>query len=83
MLSLIYAKKYTRDIRDIHYFIDHVYDLDARVDVIKKLGYKVGYDIANEDSTVGNIIKGKKGELRLQITPVIKSFPLVNCVILE
>ena len=76
-------KDFTRDFRDIQYFIDHVYNLDARVDVLEKLGYKIGLVVVTKDSVVGRIIKGKKGELRIQITPAIKSFPLVKSVILE
>jgi hypothetical protein len=60
-------KDFTRDFRDIQYFIDHVYNLD----------------VVTKDSVVGRVIKGKKGELRIQVTPAIKSFPLVKSVILE
>jgi hypothetical protein len=51
--------------------------------VLEKLGYKIGLDVVTKDSVVGRIIKGKKGELRIQITPAIKSFPLIKSVILE
>jgi hypothetical protein len=76
-------KDFSRDFRDIAYFIEHVQHLDARVDVLKKLGYKIGVDIVKKGSEVGNVIVGKKGELRVQITPPDDCWPLAKCVILE
>ena len=32
-------KDYTRDFNDIEYFIDHVSNINARIDVLQKLGY--------------------------------------------
>jgi len=77
-------KDYTRDFNDIAYFIDHVNDIDARVDVLQKLGYKIGVDIVTkETNVVKRVIKGKRGELRVQIAPAPKGLPLAKCVILE
>ena len=76
-------KDFTRDFRDIQYFIDHVDCIDARVDVIEKLGYKIGLDVVTKESIVGRITKGKKGEFRVQITPAKESFPLVKSAIVE
>lgn len=77
-------KDYTRDFNDIAYFIDHVNDIDARVDVLQKLGYKIGVDIVTKETNlVKRVIKGKRGELRVQIAPAPKGLPLAKCVILE
>lgn len=77
-------KDYTRDFNDIEYFIDHVADIDARVDVIKKLGYKIGVDVVTEGTNVvKKVILGKRGELRIQIAPAPKGLPLAKCVILD
>ena len=77
-------KDFSRDFKDIAYFIEHVQHLDARVDVLEKMGYKIGVDVVtNETDKVGKVIVGKKGELRVQITPSKKGFPLVKCIILE
>ena len=75
---------YSRDFKDIEYFIDHVDDLEARVDVIKSLGYRIGIDVVTKETDiVKKIIVGKKGELRVQITPSVKGLPIAKCVILE
>jgi hypothetical protein len=77
-------KDYTRDFNDIEYFIDHVYNIDARIDVLKKLGYKIGVDIVNKETDrVKKVIVGKRGELRIQVAPAQKGIPLAKCVILE
>lgn len=78
-------KDYTRDFKDIEYFIDHVSDITARVDVLQKMGYKIGVDVVKDKTTdvVKKVIVGKKGELRIQITPQLKGVPLAKCVILE
>lgn len=77
-------KDFTRDLKDIQYFIDHVPFLEARVDVLEKMGYKIGVDVVTkENDKVGKVIVGKKGELRVQITPAQKCLPLAKCVILE
>lgn len=77
-------KDYTRDFNDIEYFIDHVDDLNARVDVLEKMGYKIGFDVVNKDTDrVKKVIVGKRGELRVQITPALRGMPLAKCVILN
>lgn len=77
-------KDYTRDFNDIEYFIDHVRNIDARIDVIQKLGYKIGVDIVTKETDkVKKVIVGKRGELRIQIAPAPKGLPLAKCVILE
>jgi hypothetical protein len=77
-------KDFTRDLKDIAYFIDHVDYINARVDVLEKMGYKIGVDVVNKETDkVGKAIVGKKGELRVQITPAQKGLPLAKCVILE
>lgn len=70
------------DIRDISYFIDHVNDVELRISAIRQLGYDIGVDIATESCKEKNIIKGKKGELRLQIEPKLKNSLLVKCAII-
>jgi hypothetical protein len=77
-------KDYTRDFNDIEYFIDHVENIDARIDVLEKLGYKIGVDVVSKDSDkVKKVIVGKRGELRIQIAPAPKGLPLAKCVILD
>lgn len=76
-------EKFERDYRDICYFIDHVKNLDLRVDVIKSLGYKIGFDIVKKDNKEKDIIIGKRKERRIQITPQMKYAPLAQCAIVE
>lgn len=77
-------KDYTRDFNDIEYFIDHVKNIDARIDVLEKLGYKIGVDVVSkENDKVKKVIVGKRGELRIQIAPAPKGLPLAKCVILN
>ena len=77
-------KDFTRDLKDIAYFIDHVDYINARVDVLEKMGYKIGVDVVNKETDkVGKVIVGKKGELRVQIAPAQRGLPLAKCVILE
>ena len=75
---------YTRDFNDIEYFIDHVNDIDARIDVLQKLGYKIGVDIVTKETDkVKKVIVGKRGELRIQVAPAPKGLPIAKCVILK
>lgn len=76
-------KDYTRDIRDICYFIDHVKELDFRTSLIEELGYRIGFDVARVDCKEKDIIVGKKKEIRIQITPKEKHSPLVKCAIID
>lgn len=77
-------RNYDRDFKDIEYFIDHVNNIDARVDVLSSLGYRIGVDVVtNETDKVKKVIVGKQGELRIQIAPAEKGIPLAKCVILD
>ena len=77
-------RNYDRDFKDIEYFIDHVNDIDARVDVLSSLGYRIGVDVVtNETDKVKKVIVGKQGELRIQIALAEKGIPLAKCVILD
>jgi hypothetical protein len=77
-------KNFDRDFRDIGYFIDHVHDDDARVDVLEKMGYKIGVDVVTKETDkLGRVIVGKKKEFRIQISQSKKGLPLVKCIILE
>ena len=77
-------KDYTRDFNDIEYFINHVHNIDARIDVLKKLGYRIGVDVVTKETDiVKKVIVGKRGELRIQVAPAQKGMPLAKCVILE
>ena len=77
-------KDYTRDFNDIEYFIDHVSNINARIDVLQKLGYKIGVDVVTKETDiVKKVIVGKRGELRIQIAPAEKGLPLAKCVILK
>ena len=71
------------DYRDICYFVDHVRDGKLRVDLIKSLGYKIGVNIVKEGDIEKSITIGKRNEMRIQIAPVVKSSPLVQCAIVE
>jgi hypothetical protein len=73
----------SRDYRDICYFVDHVRDVKLRVDLIKSLGYKIGVNIVKEGDIEKSITIGKRNEMRIQIAPVVKTSPLVQCAIVE
>ena len=77
-------KNYERDFKDIEYFIDHVDNIDARIDTIRLLGYKIGVDVVTKETdVVKKVIVGKKGELRVQIAPAMKGINLAKCAIIE
>ena len=78
-----YKKAINRDYRDICYFVDHVRDIKLRVDLIKSLGYKIGVNIVRKGDAEKSITVGKRKELRVQIAPVDKHSPLVQCAIIE
>lgn len=71
------------DIRDISYFIDHVTDIDLRISAIQQLGYSIGFNVASKYCTEKQIIKGKKGELRMQVEPKKDKYALVRCAIIQ
>ena len=81
------AKKvnnFKRDYRDICYFIDHVKDIDFRISLIRSLGYKIGVNVVKgEDDKEKSVVIGKRNEYRVQIAPVLKHSPLVQCAIVE
>lgn len=75
---------FKRDYRDICYFIDHVRDIDFRVDLIKSLGYKIGVNIVKDNKDKEKSVTiGKRKEYRIQIAPATKKSPLVKCAIIE
>ena len=74
---------YERDYRDICYFIKHVKNTKLRIDILKKMGYKIGVDVATSNSALRNVVIGKRKEKRIQITAKTPLSPLVACVILE
>ena len=75
---------FKRDYRDICYFIDHVKDIDFRISLIRSLGYKIGVNIVKDDKDKEKTITiGKRKEYRIQIAPVLKKSPLVQCAIVE
>lgn len=77
-------KDHIRDILDIEYFIDHVDNIDARADVIHQLGYEIGVNVVTKETDkVKSVIKGKRGELRIQIAPAQKGLPLAKCAIIK
>lgn len=77
------TKDYTLDIRDIGYFVDHVKDVKLRIDIIRRLGYKIGVNVVTKGCKEKDIIRGKRNEIRMQITPVDSKLPLVTCAIIE
>ncbi len=75
---------FKRDYRDICYFIDHVKDIDFRISLIRSLGYKIGVNIVRKGIDAEKTITvGKRNEYRIQIAPVLKNSPLVQCAIVE
>lgn len=63
--------KKTQDYRDICYMIDHVRNEEVRISCIEALNYKIGTNILFSESNtkIKNVIIGRKGEIRVQITP--------------
>ena len=76
-------KDYSLDIRDISYFVDHVKNIKLRIDIIKRLGYNIGFNVATKDCKEKDVITGKRNELRMQIVPRDIKSPLVTCAIIE
>ncbi len=77
-------EKFRRDYRDICYFIDHVKDINFRISLIRSLGYKIGVNIVRKGiDTEKTITIGKRNEYRIQIAPVLKNSPLVQCAIVD
>ena len=74
--------KTTQDYKDIIYMIQHVKDYNTRCDVLKCLGYHIGIDLEQNEKGEGNIIIGKRQEIRMQVTPKDK-YNMSKCVIIE
>ena len=55
-------ERFKRDYRDICYFVDHVKDINLRIDIIKSLGYKIGVNIVTDSSTEKSLTIGKRKE---------------------
>lgn len=79
------GKNYSVDFMDINWVIDHVQDIKPRIDILKELGYRVGYNlyVNKNKSVLKSMIIGKRGELRIQVSEKIPGLPLVYCVMLE
>ena len=56
---------------------------ELRKSLIEQIGFKVGVDVVKTDSKPKNIIIGKKGEYRMQVTHKDKKLPLAFCAIIE
>lgn len=81
---MIETFKQSQDFADISYMIDHISDIDARIDVLTKLGYRIGVSIIKPHHTVKNIVVGKnKKEVRMQITPKIGNINIAKCAVIE
>lgn len=72
----------SQDYKDICYMIDHV-PLKERISCLRSLGYRIGFTISKNETIEKNIIFGKHGELRMQVTPKIETENLYTCVIVE
>lgn len=72
------------DIMDINWVVDHVTDVNQRIDVLEKLGYRIGKDpFKNKRINLKkSIVTGKRGELRIQVTGRIIHTNFYYCVIL-
>lgn len=75
--------KTTQDYIDITYMIRHVLDENTRINVLETLGYKIGIDVVKGNNNIGDIIIGKKNELRMQVTQKQKGLNFAKCVIIE
>lgn len=69
----------SQDYRDICYMVDMIEDTEIRVDVIKRLGYKI--KSSNLDNNLKSIYSTKKNELMIQITPKLPIINKTRCVI--
>ena len=81
------GKNYSTDFMDINWVIDHVKDIKPRIDILKELGYRIGYNLYVNKNKNKNDLKsmiiGKRGELRIQVSEKIPGLPFAYCVILE
>jgi len=74
---------FSRDYRDIGYFVKHVRDLKLRESLLKELGYRIGLNIVTKNDKEMTVTIGKRGERRIQITPQLSKSPVAKCVIIE
>ena len=79
------GKNYSVDFMDINWVIDHVKDVKPRIDILKELGYRIGYNlyVNKNKNALKSMIIGKRGELRIQVSEKIHDLPFAYCVILE
>lgn len=76
--------KDTRDFRDICYMVDHVHEIPPRLDVLEKLGYKIGVMVVKDDTNFKKIVLSKnKKDFRIQVTPKFTSINCAKCVVIE
>ena len=74
---------FSRDYRDIGYFVKHVSDLKLRESLLEELGYRIGLNVVRKDDKEMTVTIGKRGERRIQITPQIWKSPVAKCVIID
>lgn len=67
----------------VAYFVDHAPTWEFRRSLIEQIGCSIGVNIASAESKPKDIIKGKKGEFRMQIAQKKPNFPIVACAIIE
>lgn len=71
----------SQDYCDICYMIDMIKDTEIRVDVIKKLGYKI--KLVNFDNGLKSVTKTSKNEILIQITSKLPIINKTRCVVLK
>ena len=74
---------FSRDYRDICYFVKHVKNIDLRISLLQELGYRIGLNVVRNGDKEMDIIIGKRGERRIQVTPQLTKTPIAKCVIIE
>jgi hypothetical protein len=74
---------FSRDYRDICYFVKHVKNIDLRISLLQELGYRIGLNVVRKGDKEMDIIIGKRGERRIQVTPQLTKTPIAKCVIIE
>ena len=74
---------FARDYRDIGYFVKHVKNIDLRISLLQELGYRIGLNVVRPGDKEMDVIIGKRGERRIQVTPQLTKTPVAKCVILE
>jgi hypothetical protein len=77
------SSRFSRDYRDIGYFVKHVKNLDLRISLLRELGYRIGLNVVKKGDKVMDVTIGKRGERRIQVTPQLTKTPVAKCVILE